>query len=418
MSQVEIEFKHCSGCRVATVKTGGCNLIKCMSKLPKCPCGRETLNPSKEDLIDTIPVTCTNCIDSYTILKSLAHPMPQIRDREDWRVKHNECAQSVTQFLSTHQKYNYSTSKGLITLVTIGVTKNISQPVSELITALVGCPFSNIEEWELGIVTEHEEKKRINKHEKYEWIEVNVNSNTKTTELTLNKRKRKSSSTAVCARVSKSNNHRQLRVSDLLDVLAAEKQRRFLSCGSSEHDKLLLLINEDLFHENDDLFVAGLARLGPGSGFSSIPTSGPGSGSNIAVFSTYRYALNFSFNKADSYWFDCTPAANLNWEYSTELIRRLGRLGAHELLHLFNIQHCLHYECMMNGSGHLEEDFRQPLLLCPVDLYKVASLNAFQAPQQLLERYLIPLHATLCRLQLKMEADQVQIMLQLLPRSI
>ncbi len=32
MSQVEIEFKNCR-CGVATVKTGGCNLIKCKNML-------------------------------------------------------------------------------------------------------------------------------------------------------------------------------------------------------------------------------------------------------------------------------------------------------------------------------------------------------------------------------------------------
>ena len=31
----------------------------------------------------------------------------------------------------------------------------------------------------------------------------------------------------------------------------------------------------------------------------------------------------------------------------------------------------------MNGSGHLEEDFRQPMFLCPVDLRKLQTLCGF-----------------------------------------
>ena len=31
----------------------------------------------------------------------------------------------------------------------------------------------------------------------------------------------------------------------------------------------------------------------------------------------------------------------------------------------------------MNGSGHLEEDFSQPMYLCPVDLRKLQTLVGF-----------------------------------------
>ena len=36
------------------------------------------------------------------------------------------------------------------------------------------------------------------------------------------------------------------------------------------------------------------------------------------------------------------------------------------------------------GSGHLEEDFRQPMHLCPVDLHKVQLLSGVD----IVERYL------------------------------
>ena len=59
------------------------------------------------------------------------------------------------------------------------------------------------------------------------------------------------------------------------------------------------------------------------------------------------------------------------------LLVRSCRLLVHEIAHLLGIDHCIYYECCMNGSGHLDEDFRQPMFLCPVDLRKLAHLCGF-----------------------------------------
>ena len=56
---------------------------------------------------------------------------------------------------------------------------------------------------------------------------------------------------------------------------------------------------------------------------------------------------------------------------------------AHEIGHMLGIAHCTYYECLMNGSGHLEEDFRQPLHLCPTDLRKLVTV----LEADVLERY-------------------------------
>ena len=43
----------------------------------------------------------------------------------------------------------------------------------------------------------------------------------------------------------------------------------------------------------------------------------------------------------------------------------------HELGHMFGVQHCIHWSCVMNGSNHMEEADSRPLHLCPVDLRKL-----------------------------------------------
>lgn len=46
------------------------------------------------------------------------------------------------------------------------------------------------------------------------------------------------------------------------------------------------------------------------------------------------------------------------------LVRTL-KVATHETGHMFSIQHCIKYECNMQGSNSLEESDTQPLFLCP-----------------------------------------------------
>ncbi|MBW2453714.1 MAG: hypothetical protein JRI68_04350 [Deltaproteobacteria bacterium] len=48
------------------------------------------------------------------------------------------------------------------------------------------------------------------------------------------------------------------------------------------------------------------------------------------------------------------------------LTRRALKLGAHELGHMFGLEHCVFYACTMNGTNSLAELDRQPAHLCPV----------------------------------------------------
>lgn len=64
-------------------------------------------------------------------------------------------------------------------------------------------------------------------------------------------------------------------------------------------------------------------------------------------------------------------------------LSRACKLLVHETMHLLGFPHCIYMDCCMNGSGHLQEDFRQSMLLCPVDLKKLSALFEFD----ILNRY-------------------------------
>ena len=53
------------------------------------------------------------------------------------------------------------------------------------------------------------------------------------------------------------------------------------------------------------------------------------------------------------------------------MLRRSFKVLAHETGHMFGIEHCVWYRCLMNGSNHLAESDARPLHLCPVDLRKL-----------------------------------------------
>lgn len=50
---------------------------------------------------------------------------------------------------------------------------------------------------------------------------------------------------------------------------------------------------------------------------------------------------------------------------------------------MFGVRHCIYYQCVMNGSNHLEESESRPLELCVVCLRKLQSNIKFD----ILERY-------------------------------
>jgi archaemetzincin len=53
------------------------------------------------------------------------------------------------------------------------------------------------------------------------------------------------------------------------------------------------------------------------------------------------------------------------------VLKRSCATIAHETSHIFGIDHCIYFQCLMNGSNNLEESDRQPMHLCPIDLRKL-----------------------------------------------
>eukprot|EP01116_Phalansterium_solitarium_P000113 TRINITY_DN10072_c0_g1_i1.p1 TRINITY_DN10072_c0_g1~~TRINITY_DN10072_c0_g1_i1.p1 ORF type:complete len:357 (+),score=80.40 TRINITY_DN10072_c0_g1_i1:1232-2302(+) len=118
---------------------------------------------------------------------------------------------------------------------------------------------------------------------------------------------------------------------------------------------------EDLYLEPSDLFVAGWA----------------GGNNRVGAFSFHRYDPGLTFS--DEHWWEVTRAKRLDPTLKAVLTQRCCKLLVHEAAHILGVEHCIYYDCIMNGSGHLEEDFRQSLHLCPVDLRKLQTLCGFSA---------------------------------------
>ena len=52
-------------------------------------------------------------------------------------------------------------------------------------------------------------------------------------------------------------------------------------------------------------------------------------------------------------------------------LARVCQTASHELGHCFGIDHCVYYACVMQSTFSLAEDIRQPPYLCPIDLTKL-----------------------------------------------
>ncbi len=58
--------------------------------------------------------------------------------------------------------------------------------------------------------------------------------------------------------------------------------------------------------------------------------------------------------------------------------KRLFKLAAHEVGHVFGLAHCQTYHCLMNGSNSLKESDRAPVHLCPECLKKLSHHLGFE----------------------------------------
>jgi archaemetzincin len=87
----------------------------------------------------------------------------------------------------------------------------------------------------------------------------------------------------------------------------------------------------------------------------------------------------YSFARYDPRFYGQAPSADSR----KLLLRRSCKVLAHETSHMFGIEHCVWFHCLMNGSNHLAESDARPLHLCPVDLRKLQWSSGFDV----VERY-------------------------------
>ncbi|KAK7481609.1 hypothetical protein BaRGS_00027125 [Batillaria attramentaria] len=155
------------------------------------------------------------------------------------------------------------------------------------------------------------------------------------------------------SRYNAKTGHLQLRVDSVLSKLRMQIPANALC--------LIALTTLDLYGDASDLFVAGMAA----------------GNQRVAVFSLRRYDPSLTFCK--EYWYKLHPSSTpvSAQEKSRLLLQRSCKLVVHEISHLLGVDHCVFFDCCMNGSGHLMEDFRQPMHLCPVDLRKLHTLVGF-----------------------------------------
>lgn len=70
-------------------------------------------------------------------------------------------------------------------------------------------------------------------------------------------------------------------------------------------------------------------------------------------------------------------------EYAAGFFQVDVKVLAHETAHMFGLNHCIYFHCLMNGSNHLDESDHRPLHLCPVCLHKLQ----FSADFDVVKRY-------------------------------
>ncbi|CAI7669583.1 unnamed protein product [Penicillium bialowiezense] len=196
----------------------------------------------------------------------------------------------------------------------------------------------------------------------------------------------------------------QLNLDDLLDAA--------ISLLPKDAYALILVVDFDLYEDEDDEFVCGRAY----------------GGSRVAVVSSARYNPGLDLiqeverihawpaSHCEEYMASCAPAKQASKrqkpsradskaspasgseldgpvkdavclpdvDSSSSLmyalwLGRMCRTASHELGHCLGIAHCVYYACSMQGSASICEDARQPPYLCPVDLVKALSTTGSSA---------------------------------------
>ncbi len=142
------------------------------------------------------------------------------------------------------------------------------------------------------------------------------------------------SACSLTTRVNPLTKNRQILTGDVLALLT-ERLPADAFCS-------LAITMEDLYPHSSWNFVFGQAS----------PREG------VGVYSFARYDPMFYGTKRGK-------------DYRQLLLRRSCRVLPHETAHMFGLNHCIFFRCVLNGSNHLQESDSRPLHLCPVCLRKL-----------------------------------------------
>ncbi len=180
----------------------------------------------------------------------------------------------------------------------------------------------------------------------------------------------------------------QLNLDDLLDTA--------ISILPEDAYALLMLVEHDLFEDDDDDFCVGrayggsrvavvsMARYNPNldgrqnverqhawpashcEGYMRACCGEPQTMMNASDLGAYESPLQAAVTAHTSLLHQTPPGL-----LSATWLSRVCQTASHELGHCFGIDHCVYYACVMQSTASLAEDVRQPPYLCPVDLAKV-----------------------------------------------
>ena len=75
----------------------------------------------------------------------------------------------------------------------------------------------------------------------------------------------------------------------------------------------------------------------------------------------------YSFARYDPQFWD-EPRGK---DYRSVILQRACKVLAHETTHLFGLQHCIFYDCVVDGANHMNETDAQPQHVCPICLRKL-----------------------------------------------
>lgn len=262
-------------------------------------------------------------------LLKLFNDIRKPKDELDWLVRYNVRPQSCHTFLEKHFKIlsilSDSSSRKIVYYVKIGNFNKID--FSDLLAyskIFFDDNLIQVLPYEVEICTEQTKKS------------VNVKALYDKTCLDLK------------IRYEKESKNFQIRADSIHEFLTMIKPKGALSLiGFTEYD---------IYIDESDLFVAGLCN-----GYLKV-----------GVFSIFRYMPKLNYSEEN--WYDYSLSNDFSHK---KWLLRSCKLMVHETCHLLGFGHCVYKDCCMNGSGHLKEDFRQSMFLCPIDLKKLWLLLNF-----------------------------------------